>query len=41
MSLNILKLLLLLKQVINVTRRIIKREILRNKITSSLILSHR
>jgi len=41
MSLNALKFLLLLKQVINVTRRIIKREILRNKITLSLMLSHR
>ncbi len=41
MSLNALKFLLLLKQIVNVTRRIIKREILRNKTTLSLILSHR
>ncbi len=41
MSLNVLKFLLLFKQVINVTRRIIKRKILRNKTTLSLILSYR
>ncbi len=41
MSLNVLKFLSLLKQVINVTRRIIKREIFRNKITLFLMLSHR
>ncbi len=40
MSLNALKFLLSFKQVINVTRRIIKREILRNKTTSSLMSSH-
>ncbi len=41
MSLNALKFVSLLKQVVNVTRRIIKREIFRNKTTSSLISSHR
>ncbi len=41
MSLDALKFLLLFKQVVDVTRRIIKREIFRNKNTLSLMSSHR